>query len=68
MAIETDHDEEAVEYCRKATQLSPSNRELAIWFATALSNAGSVEELKEFIGKREIQFGRDEELDQFIKK
>lgn len=66
LAIEADHDQEAVEYCRKASQLLPENRELSIWFATALFNAGYHKELKTFVSKRAAKFGDDKELNQFL--
>ena len=66
LAIETDHDTEAVEFCRSLTLALPQDREFVIWFATALWNADMTVELKEFVHSREQEFGVDDELREFI--
>jgi hypothetical protein len=67
LSIETDHDTEAVDFCHRFASAVPGDREAAIWYATALSNARLTDELKEFVSEHELQFGIDDELRAFIK-
>lgn len=67
LAIETDHDHEAVKLCRKFYTQSAESSEAAIWYATALYNAGRVNALREFVRKHCGKRGPDRELESFLK-
>ncbi|HEY5233705.1 MAG TPA: hypothetical protein VIK35_09250 [Verrucomicrobiae bacterium] len=66
LGIETDHDAEAVEYCRRFSCAVPQDSEAAIWYATALWNAKLDAELEKFISQREDEYGIDVELWEFL--
>jgi tetratricopeptide (TPR) repeat protein len=66
LAIETDKDTDAVNFCQRFASAVPGDREAAIWYATALSNARLADELKKFVIEHELQFGIDDELRAFI--
>lgn len=66
LAIETDHDQEAVELCRKFYVGSAEADESAVWYATALYNAGRENELREFVGKHCGKHGPNKELESFL--
>lgn len=66
LAIETDHDHEAVRLCRKFYVQSAESGEAAIWYATALYNTDRVNALREFVRRHCDSHGPDKELESFL--
>lgn len=66
LAIETDHDHEAVGLCREFYVKSAEADEAAIWYATALYNAGHENALREFVEKHCGKHGSNKELESFL--
>ena len=66
LGIETDHDDEAADYCREFYEGSGQTKEAAVWYATALHNSNRREQLSELLRQRLTRFGPEDDLAEFI--